>query len=136
MDPIGSEIPVTKDACGSEKLKPSNTDEIGTAETSPDINRPSEDKEKNKINCTEEDTKTAKNIEDGVQKIKASGDGKHDRGSLCTMCEFRNDDNMLQCTKCDSWTHYICTQLPAYHLTFIWRRRRTLYMPSVPNAKS
>ncbi len=36
--------PVTKDVCGSEKLKPSNTDEIGTAETSPDINRPSEDK--------------------------------------------------------------------------------------------
>jgi ribA/ribD-fused uncharacterized protein len=50
-------------------------------------------------------------------------------GTLCNRCDLANDDNMIQCDNatCKSWTHYRCSELPGYFLSFLCEREDEPY---------
>jgi len=54
-------------------------------------------------------------IHDGTKPGKCALKAKSK--TLCTQpCMSEANDSMIQCNKCQGWTHYECTQLPVYQL--------------------
>ena len=73
-----------------------------------------------KENLVQKDSVTQQKEGDILDMDHNPAKNKHLRSNNnfnCTAkCKFAANENMIMCTNCKSWTHFVCTELPLYQL--------------------
>ena len=73
--------------------------------------------------ATEDDTTDLETVEPVPFKKEVTKPQSNDQN--CTEnCKNKANEYMIQCDKCNKWTHYICTALPAYQLYMLTNTSR------------
>lgn len=81
-----------------------------------------QDLHETEVKQSEETTENVPPPKDNVSNEQTKPDNKKlVEKSECTHCkqikiEGNDDEFMMRCSKCQGWTHFICTQLPTYQL--------------------
>ncbi|XP_071176370.1 probable DNA repair protein RAD50 [Mytilus edulis] len=74
-------------------------------------------------NMNNENEKIHSNETDDIRQLNSDHDLNNNTG--CTKnCKNNNDDNMICCSDCHRWTHYLCTKLPSYQLYTLINSKR------------
>lgn len=64
----------------------------------------------------------------GNDNEKKNQDESKKTKGVCTECESPDHKFMIQCFTCQKWTHYECTKLPAYRLTYLAEKKSRRYI--------
>ena len=75
--------------------------------------------QRNSINKRERRIKSEKSVDKG-------SDGKEvGLNHQCNQCTDPDSMDMIECSDCKGWVHYICTELPAYQLTALTKLKKS-----------